>query len=141
MLRQQADPQAAIGTVWHSGHLLMNAGYPKLAAETFAAVRDLDTQGSDLWWHATYEEGLVRADVGDWSRARGLLRGIQESLLVNYAAWLCFAPGVAELGLARLSDGDEASAHRPRTPAGRRDLAGVPGRAGEDNPRRRLLPR
>jgi hypothetical protein len=112
MLRQQADPQAAIRTVWHWGYLLMNAGYPKLAAETFAAVRDLDTQGSDLWWHATYEEGLVRADAGDWSRARGLLRGIQESLLVNYAAWVCFAPGAAELGLARLSDGDEASAHR-----------------------------
>jgi hypothetical protein len=112
MLRQQADPQAAIRTVWHWGQLLMTAGYPKLAAETFAAVRDLDTQGSDLWWHATYEEGLVRADVGDWSRARGLLRGIQESLLVNYAAWVCFAPGAAELGLARLSDGDEASAQR-----------------------------
>ena len=29
----------------------------------------------------------------------------------------------------------------PRTPAGPSDLAGVPGRAGEDNPRRRLLPR
>jgi len=112
MLPQQADPQAAIRTVWHWGHLLMNAGYPKLAAETFAAVRDLDTQGSDLWWHATYEEGLVRADVGDWSRARGLLRGIQESLLVNYAAWVCFAPGAAELGLTRLSDDDEPSAHR-----------------------------
>ena len=45
---------------------------------------------------------------------------------------------------ARAVDGAEdprRRRHRPRAPAGRRDRAGVPGRAGEDNPRRRLLPR
>jgi CHAT domain-containing protein/tetratricopeptide (TPR) repeat protein len=110
MLRQQADPRAAITTVWRWGNLLMNAGYLEQAAETFAAVRDLDAPGSDLWWHATFEGGQVSADLCDWPRARGLLREIRESLLVNYAAWVCFPPRAAEPGLARLSDFSPATA-------------------------------
>ena len=112
MTRQQEDPEVAIRTVWQWGHLLMNAHYLKSAAETFAAVRDLDTEGSDLWWHATYEEGLLRADIDDWSRGRRLLSSIRESLLTNYAAWVCIGPGASGLGSARLGEDGEADAQR-----------------------------
>ena len=110
--RQPVDPDVAIRTVWNWGHLLMNANYPTLAGETFAAVRALDREGSDLWWHATYEEGLVRADMDDWSRSRGLLSSLEDSLLTNYAAWICLVPEAAELGTARLSESVELSAQR-----------------------------
>jgi hypothetical protein len=102
-----------------------------------------------LRWHA----GLVRRRCAYPRRPPGRPRTVQAIRVLV----LEMARGQSGLGLPahpwradraglqdRAVDGGadpQRRGHRPGGPAGRADLADVPGRAGEDDPRRGLLPR
>jgi CHAT domain len=105
----QPDPQVLAN--W--AHLLMNAGHLPEAAESFGHVRALAPRGSDAWWHACFEEGMVRVDIHDWAGGAERLSEIEPSLLSNYAAFACHgfdAPSPS--GESLLRDDRLPSAHR-----------------------------
>jgi CHAT domain len=98
---------------WNWGLLLMNAGHWREAVKSFAHVRTLAPAGSEMWWHACFEEGMVCVDMHDWSNGSERLATLAPSLLANYAAFACH--GFDEpppSGMSHLRDDRLSSAHR-----------------------------
>jgi hypothetical protein len=131
VIRPQPDAAQAVENLSHWSHLLMRADFLDLAAVAFHGVELVAKPGSGLAWHARFERGLLAVDVHDWSSGRECLESLEESLLVNYAAFVCFEARDDELGKSRLFEPGNRSAAQREVSEGLSALGVCEAAAGE----------